>query len=161
MPKVVTIEDQIAKLDQSVEAFMRCIVSLDEELFLQKFNDWAPRDILAHLIGWNRYVIEGGKELLRGELPFYDIDPGDNYSKVNAVLIREYSSTIKEKLLTDLRRSARELKEFLRSVDPSSWDRDHGVRHAGLTITVKNTMDELIADYDHHKEQIERCASAV
>ena len=161
MPKVATIEDQIAKLDQSVEAFMRCIVSLDEELFLQKFNDWAPRDILAHLIGWNRYVIEGGKELLRCELPFYDIDPGDNYSKVNAVLIREYSSTIKEKLLTDLRRSARELKQFLRSVDPNSWDRDNGVRHAGLTITVKNTMDELIADYDHHREQIERCASTV
>ncbi len=161
MSKVVTIKDQIAKLDQSVEAFMRCIVSLDEEIFLQKFNDWTPRDILVHLIGWNRYVIEGGKELLRGELPFYDIDPGDNYSKVNAVLIREYSSTIKEKLLTDLRQSARELKEFLRSVDPSSWDRDHGVRHAGHTITVKNTMDELIATYDHHREQIERCARAV
>ena len=159
MAKVATIENQIARLDQSIDAFRRCVVSLDETLFLKKLNDWAPRDILAHLIGWNRYVIEGGKALLRGELPFYDIDPGDNYSKVNAVLIREYPSTIKEDLIKELRHSAQELKEFLRSLDPNKWDRDHSVRHAGQTITVKNTIDELIADYDHHRKQIEHIAN--
>ena len=45
----------------------------------------------------------------------------------------------------------------LRSVDLSDWNRDHGVRHGGSTITIRNTMEELIADYDHHRKQIERC----
>jgi hypothetical protein len=77
---------------------------------------------------------------------------------VNAVLVGEHSSSSSEELLADLRRSARELKEFLRSVDLSDWNRDYGVRHGGSTITIKNTMDELIDDYDHHRGQIERCA---
>ena len=153
----MTIEDQIVGFDRSVEAFARCVTSLDEQRFLQKLNGWTPRDIVAHLVGWNRYVVEGGRQILRGELPFYDIDPGDNYSKVNAVLVREHSSSSREELLADLRRSARELKEFLRSVDLSDWNRDHGVRHGSSTITIRNTMDELIADYDHHRKQIERC----
>ena len=152
----MTIEDQIVGLDRSVKAFARCVTSLDEHRFLQELNGWTPRDIVAHLVGWNRYVVKGGRQILRGELPFYDIDPGDNYSKVNAVLVREHSSSSSEELLTDLRRSARELKEFLRSVDLSDWNRDHGVRHGGSTITIKNTVDELIADYDHHRKQIER-----
>ncbi len=153
----MTIEDQIVGLDRSVKAFSQCVASLDEQRFLQKLNGWTPRDIVDHLVGWNRYVVKGGRQILRGELPFYDIDPGDNYSKVNAVLVRAHSSSSSEELLTDLRRSARELKEFLRSVDLSDWNRDHGVRHGGSTITIKNTMDELIADYDHHRKQIERC----
>ena len=83
----MTIEDQIGGLDRSVKAFSQCVASLDEQRFLQKLNGWTPRDIVAHLVGWNRYVVKGGRQILRGELPFYDIDPGDNYSKVNAVLV--------------------------------------------------------------------------
>ena len=152
----MTIEDQIVRLDQSVNAFVRCVSSLDEQHFLQKLNGWTPRDIVAHLVGWNGYLVKGGRQILRGELPFYDMDPGDDYSKVNAVLIREHSSSSSEELLTDLRRSARKLHEFLRSVDLSDWNRDHGVRHGSATITIRTTVDELIADYDHHRKQIER-----
>jgi len=35
--------------------------------------------------------IEGSNQIRRGELPFYEIDPGEDCSKVNAVLILEYS----------------------------------------------------------------------
>ncbi len=71
----MTIEMQIAKLGLSVEDFARCVASLNEELFLKKLDSWSPRDIVAHLIGWNYYIIEGSKQIKRGELPFYDIDP--------------------------------------------------------------------------------------
>lgn len=76
----MTIEMQVSKLGSSVDEFARCVASLDEELFFKKINRWSPRDILVHLIGWNRYIIEGSKQIKRGELPFYDIDPGENYS---------------------------------------------------------------------------------
>ena len=123
-------------------------------MFLTPINGWSPRDIVAHLVGWNRYLVEGADQIRRGELPFYDIDPGDDYGKVNAVLVRKYSSTNREELLDELRVSARELQQYLRSLDPAEWDRDYGVRRAGATITIRNSVDELIADYDHHGVQI-------
>jgi len=148
------IEEQITKFDQSIEDFVHCVASLDDEFFLKRPNHWSPRDVVAHLIGWNRYTIEGSNQIRRGELPFYEIDPGEDCSKINAVLVLEYSSIDKKEMLDELQVSAQELKRFIRSLDTSEWSRDYGVRHKGAIITIQNTVDELIEDYDIHKERI-------
>ena len=150
----MSYKTQITQLGVGVEDFARCVHALDEDLFLETLGRWSPRDIVAHLVGWNRYIIKGIKQIKKGELPFYDIDPGENYSNVNAVLIREYPSRERQDLLNELEASARELVQFLESVDPEEWDRDYGVRHRGINITIQNTVEELTADYVHHKEQI-------
>ena len=148
------IEDQIAELKRSVDAFERCVASLDEGTFLKPLRRWTPRDIVAHLVGWNRHVIEGSRQILTGELPFYDVDPGEDFANVNAELIRQYPSQDRDELLEELKSSERELTVFLRSVDESAWDGDFGVRNEGATITVRNTVDDLITDYAHHLEQL-------
>ncbi len=150
----MNIETQIAKFDQSIKDFVHCVASLNEEFFLKRPNHWSPRDVVAHLIGWNRYIIEGSNQIRRGELPFYDIDPGEDYSKVNAVLVLEYSSTDRQEMLDELQVSAQELKRFILSLDSSEWSRDYGVRHKGAIITIQNTVDELIEDYDIHTKRI-------
>lgn len=156
----MTIETQIARFDRSVEEFIRCVIALEEELLLRNINGWSTRDIVTHLVGWNRYIIEGSNQIMRGELPFYDIDPGEDYSKVNAVLVREYSSKNKHELLDELRASAQELIQFLRSLGSSEWEQDYGVRHKEQIITIKNTVDELIEDYDIHRERIANWAAS-
>ena len=148
------IADQIDKLTRSVDAFARCVASLDESAFLKPLRRWTPRDIVAHLVGWNRHVIEGSRQILKGELPFYDVDPGEDFANVNAALIRKYPSEDRDQLLEELRSSERELTAFLRSVDESAWDCDFGVRNEGAPITVRSTVDDLIADYAHHQEQL-------
>jgi hypothetical protein len=150
-----TIETQITRFGLSVERFVECVASMNEELFFKKLYEWTPRDIVAHLIGWNRYIIDGSEQIKRKELPFYDIDPGEDYSKVNAVLISQYSSRDKKELLDELRDSAHELIEYLGSMDPSEWARDYGVRHKEATVTIQNTIDEFIEDYEIHRKQIE------
>ncbi len=168
----MTVEDQIDKIKHRVEAFAVSVAALDEGLFLRNVNGWTPRDIVAHLIGWNRHIMMGAEQILRGELPFYDVDPGPDYSKVNAALVRECGDTNRSVLLERLAESAEELTAFLRAIPPDSWDRDFGVRHKGedLTVestaddlvTVKSTVDDLVADYDHHREQLEELrASAI
>jgi len=161
----MTVEDQIDQLERCVETFAASVTALDEGLFLRNVHGWTPRDIVAHLIGWNRHIILGAKQILRGELPFYDVDPGPNYSKVNVVLVREYGDTERSVLLERLAGSVGELKAFLRGITPGEWDRDYGVRHraeeltvkstADDLVTVKSTVDDLIADYDHHRVQLE------
>jgi hypothetical protein len=154
----MSVKMQVIKLGLRVDDFAQCVASLDEELFLKKMNHWSPRDMVAHLIGWNRSIIEGSKQIKRGDLPFYDIDPGENYSKVNAAFIRQYSSRDKQELLDELQNSAGELKQFLLSLDPSEWYHNYGVTHQGAVITIRNTVDDLITDYAHHREQIKALA---
>lgn len=154
----VTIEAQVQKLDEHLDAFCACVASLDERDLAAAIGRWSTRDIVAHLIGWNRYVVEGSEQIRRGELPFYDLDPGENYSKVNATLIEKYPSTNREELLEDLRASAGELKRYLLSLGENEWDRDYGVRHRGNVVTIRNTVDELIDDYRHHETQIRTSA---
>ena len=151
----MSVEEQVDRFAHCVEAFVASVSELDERLFLSNVGGWTPRDIVAHLIGWNRHIVEGARQILRGELPFYDVDPGPNYSKVNAVLVRQYGDTVRSLLLDQLAESAEELKAFLRAVDPGEWDRDFGVRHGGEQLTVKSTVDDLITDYDHHRAQLE------
>lgn len=150
----MSIKMQITQLGLSVDEFAHCVDSLDEQRFLEKINHWSARDMVAHLVGWNRYIIVGSKQIIKRELPFYDIDPGENYSNVNAVLIRRYASRDKKELLEDLQVSARELKQFLQTLAPGEWAHDYGVRHRGAIVTIKNTIDELIEDYHHHRKQI-------
>jgi hypothetical protein len=151
----VTLEEQLDQLEFCVEAFAGSVASLDERLFLRKVTGWTARDIVAHLIGWNRYVVRGARQILRGELPFYDVDPGPDYSNVNAELVQEYADTDRSALLESLAASTGELTAFLGAIDPETWDRDFGVRHEGETLTVRSTVDDLIADYHHHRAQLE------
>ena len=148
------IADQLAELDARVSAFERAVAALTDEAFLAPLGKWTPRDIVAHLIGWNRHVIRGSEQILKGELPFYDIDPGEDFANVNAELIRTYASRDREALLAELSRSKEELASFLRELDETACAHDHGVRHDDETITVKSTIDDLIADYTHHEQQL-------
>jgi hypothetical protein len=152
---MLRIENQIASFRKNVEAFEGCIRSLNQDQFLTPLNRWSPRDIVAHLIGWNRALIEGSNQIRKGELPFYDMDPGENYSKVNDAFVKDISSGSREELLAQLNTSAEELAGFLRTLSPGDWDQDYGVRHKQAVVTIRNTMDELIEDYDHHLRQIE------
>lgn len=153
------IESQIDRFDSAVERLEDSLVALEQDLFLARLNGWSPRDILAHLIGWNHHIIEGGRQIQLGELPFYDIDPGENYSKVNEAIVQKISATDRQVLIKELHSSANDLKEYLRSLEPESWAKDFGVRHGGSTVTIRDTIDELIEDYDHHRKQVEAWAT--
>ena len=149
------IEKQIASFQENVRALEGCVRSLQQGQFLKKINRWSPRDIVAHLIGWNRALIQGSNQIRKGELPFYDIDPGENYSKVNDAFVKEISSESREELMDQMHSSAGQLVEFLRTLSPDQWDHDYGVRHKEAVITIRNSMDELMEDYAHHLKQIE------
>ena len=152
----IAIKKQVDNLNHAVQEFAECINSLPESLFLKKIDVWTPRDVTAHLIGWNLHTIKGCQQLRKGELPFYFIDPGDDFRKVNASLIKEYDSKDKEELLKQLNTSAENLKSYLIATKPADWETDFGVRYKGQIITIKNSVDALTYDFISHRHQIER-----
>jgi hypothetical protein len=148
-------EESIAKFDRNLNDFVLCIESLDDGLFLSKLKNWSPRDIIAHLIGWNELLVKGCTQIQNGALPFYDIDPGDDYCEVNAEIVERISSTDKNELLAELAASAEKLKEYVETVSSEDYSRDFGVRQNEEVITVENTINGLTDDYDYHRKQIE------
>ncbi len=149
------IEAQKTELAKAVESFATEIESLDDERFLGPLGRWSARDIVAHLIGWNRYTVRGMEQILRGELPFYDVDPGEDFANVNRTHVRDYPSRSKSELLAELRSSAHELSQALSALDLEAWSSDHGVRHKGQIVTIENSVKDLVVDYAHHAAQIQ------
>ena len=47
-------------------------------------------------------------------------------------------------------------RAYLEGLDPHDWSRTWGVRHGDELLTIGGTIDELIEDYGHHMQQIDR-----
>lgn len=149
---------QIKQLDQAVGNFRTCIQDLPESRFLQPMHGWTPRDVLAHLIGWNRLYITGLGEIKSGELPSYFSDDENDYSNVNAESVEVYATLDQGLLLDELQDSSQALQDYLLLLDPGDWKADFGVRFRGSTITIESEVAELIEDYDDHREEIQAWA---
>ena len=146
---------QIKQLDQAVSNFKTCIQELPESKFLHPIHGWTPRDVLAHLIGWNRLYITGLQEIKTGKQPAYYSDDENDYRNVNAESVALYNQTDKGLLLDDLEDSFQALQNYLLLLDPNDWKTDFGVRFRGSTITIEGDVAELIQDYDDHREEIQ------
>jgi hypothetical protein len=93
---------------------------------------------------------------MKRETPSYLVDPGNDFSKVNAVSVQRYRSNSRSALVNELEASTGELRLFILSLGPAEWETDYGVRWRGGTVTIKNTVDGLIRDYVIHTRQIEK-----
>ena len=149
-----SIEAQIERFFGGVRELSAAVDTLSPDAFLGPLGNWSPRDIVAHLIGWNRYAVLGAEQLLKGELPFYDKDPGEDYCNVNASLVAEYPSENRTELLAEHEKAASELALFLRSLSPQEWGRDSGVEFDGEALSIRETVDEIIEDHLYHSAQI-------
>src|SRR5215211_8154374 len=90
------------QLTHAYQHFSKLIDSLSDEQFLSPMNGWAPRDVVAHLIGWNRLMIEASLSLRAGKPPAYYDDAEHDYSNINASFTAKYSSQSKPELLAEL-----------------------------------------------------------
>lgn len=148
-------KEQIAETERAVKKFIATIEDLPEDLFLKPMNGWSPRDVTAHLIGWNQYTLEGCKQIIQGERPDYFEDADNNFSNVNAESVERYASTNKINLLAECTDSFKDLKKYLQSLSAQEWVQDYDVRYRNWVITVDNTVLALQKDYVNHREEIE------
>ncbi len=154
--------DRSNTLTVAYQAFRRCIQSVPDNLYLSPINGWSSRDVMAHLVGWNRRMIESGKDILRGVVPSYYTDASNDYKNVNAAFVSHYSSRDKASLLAELAASMAEFEAYVQGLDPSEWDADHGVVHyRGGPATVARLIDSLSGDYQDHTREIQEWLAAI
>ena len=146
---------QLGDLDTAYEAFVHTMEGLSPESFLQSLGDWTPRDIAAHFIGWNRITLVGCSEVREGVEPSYFYDGTNDYRKVNARFIRQFSSPARTTLLKDMAVTMDALVAYLKTIPVTEWEKDTGIVHyRGDAATVARCVDSLIRDYRKHRQEI-------
>jgi hypothetical protein len=148
-------DQQLDQLDKAYRNFVEGVTSLSTESFLRSLGDWAPRDIVAHLIGWNRNIRIGCGQIRNGLVPFYHKDGPNDYRSINGGLIARYNSTDRAALLRELGVSKDELVAYVTGLDLEDWDKDWGVQHyRGGPATIGRSIESLTGDYINHAEEI-------
>lgn len=152
--------ESIAKFEDVLKSFSDRIEAIDEGMLEAPLNNWSPRGIVSHLIGWNEYILIGCTEVQKGITPFYEEDAGENACKVNAEFVQRFSSTPKEELLGLLAETGKKLTDYIKSVPAENFSKDYGLRYEDDVYTVEYTFDGLTEDYEHHENQIAEWAEA-
>ena len=147
--------DRLSSFERAVQEFGDCITQVADNLFLSPMDDWAPRDVIAHLIAWNGEMLKVCRGIQRGETPAYYADSPNDYSNLNARFVAEHDSQEKATLLHELDDTRIELLSYLRGLAAEEWDADHGVvYHRGGPATISRTIESLAGDYRHHTKEI-------
>lgn len=147
-------------LQESLDRFVRAVEGLSEEQFLHRAVDRTPRDIVAHLIGWNYHAIDASDYIRRGEMPPSLIDPGPDFSRVNGESIARFPSEDKGTLLGQLRESAIVYDTMLRDLPAAEWTDNHGVVRGNWSVTNDSFVEIMIGEFDHHRQEVEGWPSA-
>jgi hypothetical protein len=147
--------DQLAQLEKAYQGFVGVVNDLSAEAFLSSLGDWTPRDIVAHLIGWNRNILVGCQQIQLAQSPFYHSDGANDYRTLNAELIARYSSSEREPLLRELSKGKDLLTSYLEGVDEDDWERNFGPQHyRGGPATIARSVESLTRDYVDHADEI-------
>jgi hypothetical protein len=144
------------QLTDAYQHFSKLIDSLSSEQFLSPMNGWAPRDVVAHLIGWNGLMIESSLSILAGNPPSYYDDAPNDYSNINASFTTKHSSRSKKELLAELQSSLESLAKFIDGLSIEELTENHGLMHpGGDPATVAEIIASLADDYQDHSREIE------
>lgn len=148
-------QDITLSLKQAYQDLTNLILSLSDGQFLSSMNGWSPRDVAAHLIGWNSLMVEASLSILAGKSPTYYDDARNDYSNINSGFTTKYPSQSKQELLAELQSSIEKLEAFINALPAEELAADHGVIHySGSPATVTRIVNSLAGDYRYHTQQI-------
>lgn len=147
-------EERRAGLLASIDQFVTAVEALPEGQFLHEVDGRTPRDIVAHLIGWNYHAIEASRFIARGEMPPSLVEPGPDFSRVNGESMVRYAARDRAELLGQLRESAAAYDAMLRGLPEAEWDDNHGVTRGDWAVTNGSFVGIMIGEFDHHRQEI-------
>jgi hypothetical protein len=148
-------DKQLSDLEIAYTDFMKTLLNLSADKFLASLGDWTPRDIAAHFIGWNRITLAGCSTLREGAEPFYFYDGTNDYRKVNAKFLEQFTSIDKKVLSDEIAATYDVLAAYLKTIPERDWELDTGVVHyRGNPATIARCVDSLIRDYRKHRQEI-------
>ena len=148
-------EARRAALATAIAGFIAAVEAQPDARFLHERDGRTPRDIVAHLIGWNHGAVATRAAIARGELPDCLVEPGPDFGNTNARAMATYPSREKAILLAQLLGSAAAWDAMLRDLPAAEWDGTNGgaVGGRGRSRTARWSTRPT-EDHAHHRKEI-------
>ena len=115
-----------------------------DEVFL---GEWSVKDLLAHLVGWDRTNREAVGEILAGKKPSFWVHYGRGWQSYNVRLVTEYRRDDLAEMIATVEQSHRELIDYLQSVPADEYLKRKPI---GTLLRVEAT------DEEEHCQQVEQ-----
>ncbi len=149
------IADLVTSRQDILDAVRGLSREKQKEVFL---GEWSVKEILAHLIGWDRTYVAAVQDLLAEELPsFYSAYDAD-WVGYNRNLVNEYKRDNWTELLEAVEQSHQELIDFLKTLPGEEFDKDRGVRYNSAPVTIARLLKAEAKDEREHYRQIKEWA---
>jgi aminomethyltransferase len=152
-------EEAVRRLREAADELDAVLGALPDPLLDRRLERWTPKDVAAHLVGWNHHLAQGLRQLVLGQPPFYLAQAEQDFRELNAESVARWGGLDREALRSELRRSLEELVGFLESLPAEAWERDFGVRQHDEPVTVLATAVGLAQDYTSHTERLRAWAA--
>ena len=151
------MSDVVAELERERRALLGTIAGIDETMLDRKgvVGDWSIKNVLAHLAGWEEWIIRALPIMLAGgELPEDLRAAARDENRYNREQVAEREELTPGEQLMELERIRATLIEYIRTLDeatlnrPQPWPRWKG--------TLAEYFFTAVRDHDaEHREMLE------
>ena len=120
--KALTRDEMIARLRETRVESLKILQSIDEEEYhvSESFGLWSLRDVIAHLIGWERLAAERLARIQAGKAIVPIDSAADN--EFNARFVSEIDTREKDELLDLLENARHEVLTLLKTLSQEVFD---------------------------------------
>ena len=154
-----TDEERKSELISGLRDVRQRILSLASDLLPSQWDEvylgiWSPREMLAHLAGWDDTNCNAADEVLAGELPtfykFYD----KGWVSYNAMLVQKYTCSGCGDLLLRVRESHEKMIASFGLIPAREIWKDRGIRARGWKVTIGRLLQAELSDEEEHYSQL-------
>jgi hypothetical protein len=153
--QILRKEQILSKLLETRQNVLTEVSKLSEAEQDQVFlGIWSIKDLLAHLIGWDKTNLNAIRSVIRNQVPsFYEYHDHD-WRTYNAMLVKKNKKDSCKELIATAKSSQQKLIEFLQKIPPEDFNKDFGVRFRGYKVTIQRLLEAEADDERTHSGQI-------
>lgn len=151
--KTININEKIKKY-QGFISYVKSLRNLNEEMWTSPIaeNKWSVRDIIGHIMIWDKYILEEAIIKINSNQPVMVQDVNIDEFNKNAV---EYVKTKdQDEIINQTIHYRKELIETLMLLSEEQFFNNY-IDSSGNNFSVNSFLEDFIPHDDHHKRQIE------
>ena len=153
--QIVRKEQVISNLIEARQKVLKEVSKLSEAEQDQVFlGIWSIKDLVAHLIGWDKTNLQAVKSVLNGQVPSFYEHRDPDWRTYNAMLVKKYMKGSTQELIATAKRSQERLLQLLQTIPPEHLNEDFGVRFRGYKVTIQRLLEAETEDEQIHYKQI-------